>query len=89
MILGATLLAVAPAARAQVPEDSNVQLAREYARKGEHEKAAFLFGRLRNDEQAAPNILPDYLAALQALGRTKDAEKLVKTLTDQIIASLK
>ncbi|MBT9392247.1 tetratricopeptide repeat protein [Hymenobacter sp. NST-14] len=83
MMLGATLLAVAPAVRAQGPEDSNVQLAREYARKGEHEKAAFLFGRLRNDEQAAPNILPDYLAALQALGRTKDAEKLVKRAQKQ------
>ena len=77
------LLAVAPAARAQVPEDSNIQLAREYERKGEHEKAAFLFGRLRNDEQTAPNILPDYLAALQSLRRTKDAEKLVKRAQKQ------
>ncbi|MFD2786856.1 tetratricopeptide repeat protein [Hymenobacter rubripertinctus] len=86
MMRGASLLAllaVAPAALAQVLEDSNVQLAREYERKGEHEKAAFLFGRLRNDEQAAPNILPDYLAALQALRRTKDAEKLVKRAQKQ------
>ncbi|OUJ76265.1 tetratricopeptide repeat protein [Hymenobacter crusticola] len=56
----------------------NVALAKEYVRKGENEKAAFLFGRLRSDEQTAPNILPDYLSALQALHEYKDAEKLVK-----------
>ena len=78
------LLAAAPGVQAQqAPEDSQVQLAREYERKGEHEKAAFLFGRLRNDEQTAPTILPDYLAALQALNRTKDAEKLVKRAQKQ------
>ncbi|WP_019948734.1 tetratricopeptide repeat protein [Hymenobacter aerophilus] len=87
MIGGAGLLALltvaVPAARAQVREDSNIQLAREYERKGEHEKAAYLFGRLRTDEQTAPNVLPDYLAALQALKRTKDAEKLVKRAIKQ------
>ncbi|MBT2556889.1 tetratricopeptide repeat protein [Hymenobacter sp. ISL-91] len=77
------LLAVVPAARAQAPDDGSIQLAREYERKGEHEKAAYLFGRLRTDEQTAPNVLPDYLAALQALKRTKDAEKLVKRAIKQ------
>ncbi|RSK37658.1 tetratricopeptide repeat protein [Hymenobacter metallilatus] len=76
------LLAAVPAV-AQVSEDSQVQLAREYERKGEHEKAAFLFGRLRNDEQTAPNILPDYLAALQGLKQYKEAEKLVKRAMKQ------
>ncbi|WP_092739043.1 tetratricopeptide repeat protein [Hymenobacter psychrophilus] len=80
----ALLTAAAPAARAQAPaEDSSIQLAREYERKGEHEKAAYLFGRLRTDEQTAPNVLPDYLAALQGLKRTKDAEKLVKRAIKQ------
>jgi len=80
--LAVLLLAAGPVV-AQVQEDSQVQLAREYERKGEHEKAAFLFGRLRNDEQTAPNILPDYLAALQGLKRPKDAEKLVKRAQKQ------
>ncbi|WP_257883243.1 tetratricopeptide repeat protein [Hymenobacter sp. DG01] len=71
------LLAAGPVV-AQQSEDSAVQLAREYERTGEHEKAAYLFGRLRPDEQTAPNILPDYLAALQGLKRDKEAEKLVK-----------
>ncbi len=77
------LLAVAPGARAQVGEDSSIQLAREYERKGEHEKAAYLFDRLRKDEQTAPNVLPDYLTALQALNKHKDAEKLVKRAIKQ------
>ncbi|GAB3301585.1 tetratricopeptide repeat protein [Hymenobacter tenuis] len=68
---------VAPAL-AQTNEDSSIKLAREYERQGEHEKAAFLFGRLRADEQVAATILPDYVAALQALKRDKEAEKLVK-----------
>ncbi|SEU01841.1 tetratricopeptide repeat protein [Hymenobacter actinosclerus] len=88
IVRGAGLLALlagaAPAARAQAPaDDGSVQLAREYERKGEHEKAAYLFGRLRADEQTAPNVLPDYLAALQGLRRTKDAEKLVKRAIKQ------
>ncbi|UPL49108.1 tetratricopeptide repeat protein [Hymenobacter sublimis] len=74
----AGLLLLAGPAVAQQAEDNAVQLAREYERTGEHEKAAYLFGRLRTDEQTSPNILPDYLAALQALKRDKDAEKLVK-----------
>ncbi|GAB3230335.1 tetratricopeptide repeat protein [Hymenobacter seoulensis] len=65
-------------ALAQTNEDSSIKLAREYERQGEHEKAAFLFGRLRADEQVAATILPDYVAALQALKRDKEAEKLVK-----------
>ncbi|MBX0291905.1 tetratricopeptide repeat protein [Hymenobacter sp. HSC-4F20] len=82
LVLGKSALAVVllttTQAVAQQAEDNTVQLAREYERTGEHEKAAYLFGRLRSEEQTAPNILPDYLAALQALRRDKDAEKLVK-----------
>ncbi|NVO83599.1 tetratricopeptide repeat protein [Hymenobacter sp. P5252] len=88
MVCGVSLLALlaiaaAPVARAQAPDDGSIQLAREYERKGEHEKAAYLFGRLRTDEQTAPNVLPNYLAALQGLRRTKDAEKLVKRAIKQ------
>lgn len=81
------LLAATPVV-AQQAEDNTVQLAREYERTGEHEKAAYLFGRLRSEEQTAPNILPDYLAALQALRRDKDAEKLVKRAQRQQPANL-
>ncbi|SHI44967.1 Tetratricopeptide repeat-containing protein [Hymenobacter daecheongensis DSM 21074] len=59
-------------------EGGGIALAQEYARKGENEKAAFLFGRLRAEEQLAANVLPDYLLVLQNLKRYKDAEKLVK-----------
>ncbi|QDA60060.1 tetratricopeptide repeat protein [Hymenobacter jejuensis] len=59
-------------------EGGDIALAKEYARKGENEKAAFLFSRLRPDEQLAPNILPDYLSSLLGLKQFKDAEKLVK-----------
>ncbi|MGI4873737.1 MAG: tetratricopeptide repeat protein [Janthinobacterium lividum] len=57
---------------------SGATLARDYVRRGEFEKAAFLFSQLKSDEQTAPTVLPDYLAALQSLKRYKDAEKLVK-----------
>ncbi|MDO7884842.1 tetratricopeptide repeat protein [Hymenobacter cheonanensis] len=58
-------------------------LAREYARRGEYEKAAFLFDKLKSDEQLAPTVLPDYVTTLQALKRYKDAEKLLKKATKQ------
>ncbi|NML66878.1 tetratricopeptide repeat protein [Hymenobacter sp. RP-2-7] len=53
-------------------------LAREYTKRGEFEKAAFLFEKLKSDEQTAPEVLPSYLAALQGLKRYKEAEKLLK-----------
>ncbi|UOG75012.1 tetratricopeptide repeat protein [Hymenobacter tibetensis] len=59
-------------------ESGNTSLAKEYARKGEHEKAAFLFSKLPADAQTSADVLPDYLTALQGLKRYKDAEKLVK-----------
>lgn len=58
-------------------------LARDYARRGEYEKAAFLFDKLKSEEQTAPAVLPDYLATLQALKRYKDAEKLAKKAIKQ------
>ena len=58
-------------------------LAREYARRGEYDKAAFLFEKLKGDEQTSAVVLPDYLATLQALKRYKDAEKLVKKAIKQ------
>ena len=70
------LLSAAPL---QAQQDvGNVSLAKEYTRKGEHEKAAFLFSKLPSDAQTSVAILPDYLTALQGLKRYKDAEKLVK-----------
>jgi tetratricopeptide (TPR) repeat protein len=59
-------------------EDGSASLAREYVRKGENDKAVYLFGRLRTEQQTAPNVLPDYLAALQGISAHKEAEKLVK-----------
>ncbi|HEX8350740.1 MAG TPA: hypothetical protein VF598_12325, partial [Hymenobacter sp.] len=78
-LLALGLLLAASPLLAQGQEDGgNSALAKEYVRKGENEKAAFLFSRLRSDEQTAPNILPDYLSALQALRQYKEAEKLAK-----------
>ena len=76
-LLFSVMLVAATPLQAQ-QEVGNVTLAKEYTRKGEHEKAAFLFSKLPTDAQMAPNVLPDYLTALQGLKRYKDAEKLVK-----------
>jgi len=76
LLLSGWLLGAAPL-HAQ-DEGGGIALAHEYARKGENEKAAFLFGRLRAEEQLAANVLPDYLTVLQNLKRYKDAEKLAK-----------
>ncbi|SHK15542.1 tetratricopeptide repeat protein [Hymenobacter psychrotolerans] len=76
VLISLLLLTVAPAYAQQ--EGGNISLAKEYTRKGEHEKAAFLFSKLPTEAQTAPNILPDYLESLQQLNRHKDAEKLVK-----------
>jgi TolA-binding protein len=62
---------------------SGATLAKDYARRGEYEKAAFLFGQLKSDEQTSPEVLPEYLAALQAQKRYKDAEKLLKRAIKQ------
>ena len=61
----------------------DVALAKEYRRKGENEKAVFLFERLPAEQQQAPNVLPDYLAALQALRNFKEAEKVAKKAARQ------
>ncbi|WBO84143.1 tetratricopeptide repeat protein [Hymenobacter yonginensis] len=70
------MLLSAPAVAQQ--ESGNISLAKEYTRKGEHEKAAFLYAKLPTNAQLASNVLPDYLETLQQLKRYKDAEKLVK-----------
>ena len=62
---------------------SGATLAKDYARRGEYEKAVFLFSQLKEAEQTSPDVLPDYLAALQAQKRFKDAEKLVKRAIKQ------
>jgi tetratricopeptide (TPR) repeat protein len=81
LLLFAALSLAAPAV-AQAPKIwapvEGATLAKDYARRGEHEKAVFLFGRLKTDEQTAPAVFPDYLTSLQALKRYKEAEKLAK-----------
>jgi outer membrane protein assembly factor BamD (BamD/ComL family) len=62
---------------------SGATLAKDYASRGEYEKAIFLFGQLKDIEQTSPTVLPEYLAALQAQKRYKDAEKLVKRAIKQ------
>ena len=57
---------------------SNIALAQDYARRGEHEKVVFLFEKLSIEEQTKLAVFPVYLNALQALKRYKDAEKLAK-----------
>jgi tetratricopeptide (TPR) repeat protein len=69
--------ALAQPGRGWVPT-SNTSLAQDYARRGEHEKAVFLFDKLPPEEQASPGVLPGYVASLQALKKYKDAEKLLK-----------
>ena len=60
-----------------VPTSSN-NLAQDYARRGEHEKAVFLFEKMPLPEQAGPAVLPTYVGSLLALKKYKDAEKLLK-----------
>ncbi len=57
---------------------SSTSLAQDYARRGEHEKAVFLFEKLPLEEQVSLAVFPGYLESLQALKRYKDAEKLIK-----------
>ncbi|HLK98870.1 MAG TPA: hypothetical protein VK364_13955, partial [Hymenobacter sp.] len=78
VLLSLLLLTTVPAQAQQEPEGGNISLAKEYTRKGEHEKATFLFGKLPSEAQTSANVLPDYLQSLQSLKRHKDAEKLVK-----------
>jgi len=81
-LVGLALTGAAPLA-AQTQFSNNVALAKEYQRKGENEKAVFLFSRLSADEQQAPTVLPDYLNALQALHNYKEAEKVAKKAARQ------
>ncbi len=53
-------------------------LARDYTRRQEHDKAVFLYEKLKSDEQTDAAVLPDYLASLLALKRYKEAEKLLR-----------
>ena len=58
-------------------------LARDYTRRQEHNKAVFLYEKLKGDEQTSPVVLPDYLSSLLALKRYKDAEKLMRKAVRQ------
>ena len=57
---------------------SSANLAQDYARRGEHEKAVFLFEKMPLPEQAGPAVLPTYVGSLLALKKYKEAEKLLK-----------
>ena len=93
--VGALLLAAPRPAAAQLPGPGGPPragswapldgptLALDYASRGEHDKAVFLFEKLKSDEQTSPAVLPAYAASLQALKRYKDAEKLVKKASRQ------
>ncbi|MBJ6107547.1 tetratricopeptide repeat protein [Hymenobacter sp. BT523] len=80
-LLAASLLLALPA-QAQPTKTwgpvSSTALAQDYARRGEHEKAVFLFEKLSAEEQASLAVFPVYLNSLQALKRYKDAEKVAK-----------
>ena len=83
-MLGLSLLLAEPAAAqhggvsgSMVPVPA-AMLARDYTRRQEHDKAVFLYEKLKSDDQTSAAVLPDYLTSLLALKRYKDAEKLVK-----------
>jgi TolA-binding protein len=80
--LSLTMPTLAQPGRAWVPAEGTT-LALDYARRGEHEKAVFLFGRLKTEEQTSPNVFPAYLASLQSLKRYKEAEKLARKASKQ------
>ena len=86
LLLSAALLFAAPAyaqpGKTWVPVEG-AKLASDYASRGEHEKATFLFGRLPQEEQTSPAIFPQYLASLVALKQYKEAEKLAKKAAKQ------
>ena len=82
LLLGAALLLAFPAL-AQQPQNqwapvSGTALAQDYASRGEHDKAVFLFEKLSPAEQASLAVFPVYLISLQALKRYKEAEKVAK-----------
>ena len=72
----------AQSSKAWGPADGNA-LARDYARRGEPEKAVFLLERLPAEQQTGPELFPVYLQALTDLKRYKDAEKLAKKAAKQ------
>ena len=86
LIIGGCLLSPPAAAQpgrgglAPVPAAA---LARDYTRRQEHDKAVFLYEKLKGNEPTSPAVLPDYLASLLALKRFKDAEKLMRKAVRQ------
>ena len=81
LLLSAALLLAAPA-RAQGPRSGGpadgTTLAKDYARRGEPEKAVFLLERLSAEQQTSAELFPLYVQVLMDLKRYKDAEKLAK-----------
>ncbi|HEY4650423.1 MAG TPA: tetratricopeptide repeat protein [Pontibacter sp.] len=64
-------------------QTQDLELAREYFRKGEYQKAEALYEKLVDDKRLFPVVYPDYLKTLLALRNYKEAEKLVKRTIKQ------
>lgn len=89
VILCGSLLLGGPVAAQQGGRDGGfapvpaATLARDYTRRQEHDKAVFLYEKLKTEDQTSLAVLPDYLASLLALKRYKDAEKVVRKALKQ------
>ena len=59
-------------------------LARNYLDQGDYEKAASIFGNLHKKNPGQQNWLLGYVEALQAMGKTEDAERVLKTYLTEI-----
>jgi tetratricopeptide (TPR) repeat protein len=59
-------------------------LARNYLDQGDYEKAVSIFGNLHKKNPGQQNWLLGYVEALQAMGKTEDAERVLKTYLTEI-----
>jgi tetratricopeptide (TPR) repeat protein len=59
-------------------------LARNYLDQGDYEKAASIFGNLHKKNPGQQNWLLGYVETLQAMGKTEDAERVLKTYLTEI-----
>ncbi|MEJ8757586.1 tetratricopeptide repeat protein [Pontibacter sp. H259] len=72
------ILCLTLAATIAQSQTQDLDLAREYFRKGEYQKAGALYEKLIEDKRLFAVTYPDYLKTLLALRNYKEAEKLVK-----------
>ncbi|MCC9136692.1 tetratricopeptide repeat protein [Pontibacter silvestris] len=76
LLLSFLLLFVAPAVATAQAQD--LELAREYFRKGDYTKAEDIYSKIIERERLFNVVYPDYLKTLLAQRNYKEAEKLVK-----------